>query len=210
IDVTEVMEGVHLDKRLSPILPSGERIRPAFTTYIQAGCGFGGSCFPKDVKALVAHGQKHGQSMQLLDSVIQVNRKQPQKVISLLQKHFASLEDVNVAVLGLAFKPGTDDMRESPAIPVIESLLAQKARIKAYDTVANHEAQKLFGNGQIVYPDKLEQALDGAEAVVLLTQWEEFNAVPQLVNGLDPQPVIIDGRRMLDKGSVARYEGIGM
>jgi UDPglucose 6-dehydrogenase/GDP-mannose 6-dehydrogenase len=210
IDVTEVMEGVHLDKRLSPIMPDGERIRPAFTTYIQAGCGFGGSCFPKDVKALVAHGQKHGQSMQLLDSVIQINREQPQRVLALLQKHFSSLEDVPVAVLGLAFKPGTDDMRESPAIPIIKSLLAQNARVKAYDTVANHEARKLFGNHQIAYPDNLAQALDGVEAVVLLTQWEEFSEVPRLVNGLEPQPVVIDGRRMLDKHSVARYEGIGL
>lgn len=210
IDIVEVMKGVHLDKRLSPILPDGDRIVPSFTTYIEAGCGFGGSCFPKDVKALISHGKKAGRPMQLLDAVIQVNEHQPQQVLALLKKHFPSLKGVHVAILGLAFKPGTDDMRESPAIPIVRELLAEKAIVKAYDPVAKHEAQKLFGNHQIVYCDDLAQTFDNVEVVVLLTRWQEFRHIPELLTHLDPPPLFIDGRRMLDKNSIARYDGIGL
>ncbi len=210
IDVVEVMQGVHLDKRLSPILPSGDRIRPLFTTYLEAGCGFGGSCFPKDVKALIAHGRKIGRPMTLLDSVIHINEQQPRQVLNLLQKHFPSLKEVPVAILGLAFKPGTDDMRESPAIPIIQGLLAQKSQIRAYDPVARREAQKLFKGAAIDYCDSLEETLDGARAVVLLTRWEEFGRLPEMLTGRAEAPLFIDGRRMLDKRSIARYEGIGM
>ncbi len=210
IDVVDVMKGVHLDKRISPIMPDGNRIVPAFTTYLEAGCGFGGSCFPKDVKALIAHGEKHGQPMQLLDAVIRINERQPQQVLSLLKKRFPSLKGVCIAVLGLAFKPGTDDMRESPAIPIVKELLAQQAGIKAYDPVAKHEARKLFGNRQIVYCDDLAQTLENVQAVLLLTRWEEFKRIPELLARLHPQPLVIDSRRMLDKRSIARYEGIGL
>ena len=210
IDVVDVMRGVHLDKRLSPIMPNGDRIVPSFTTYLQAGCGFGGSCFPKDVKALISHGQKAGSPMRLLDVVIQINEQQPQKVLSLLRKHFSSLAGIRIAVLGLAFKPGTDDIRESPAIPVVKALLAQGADVKAYDPVANHEARKVFGDSDIVFCDDLAQAVEGVQAVVLLTRWKEFGAIPEFLAGLDPQPLVVDGRRMLDKRSVARYEGIGL
>jgi UDPglucose 6-dehydrogenase len=210
IDVVEVMQGVHLDKRLSPILPDGDRIVPSFTTYLEAGCGFGGSCFPKDVKALIAHGKKVDRPMQLLDAVIQVNERQPQQVFALLKKHFPSLKGVHVAVLGLAFKPGTDDMRESPAIPVVQELMAQEVILKVYDPVAKHEAQNLFGNRQITYCDDLAQTLENVQAVVLMTRWEEFRRLPELLKSLDPQPLFIDGRRMLDKNSIVRYDGIGL
>jgi UDPglucose 6-dehydrogenase/GDP-mannose 6-dehydrogenase len=210
IDVVDVMRGVHLDKRISPILPNGDRIVPALTSYLQAGCGFGGSCFPKDVKALIAHGEKFGRPLSLLDAVIQVNKQQPQQVLSLLNRRFPSLQGMRIAILGLAFKPGTDDMRESPAIPIVRELLAQKVGIKAYDPVANHEARKLFGNHQIVYCDDLAQTLEDVQAVLLLTRWDEFERIPELLARLNPQPVVIDGRRMLDKHSVTRYEGIGL
>ncbi|MDY7076059.1 MAG: UDP-glucose/GDP-mannose dehydrogenase family protein [Chloroflexota bacterium] len=210
IDVVDVMKGVHLDKRISPIMPNGERVVPALTSYLKAGCGFGGSCFPKDVKALIAHGQRFGEPMQLLDAVIQVNEQQPQKVLSLLKNRFPSLREVPIAVLGLAFKPGTDDMRESPAIPIVKGLVAQKARIKAYDPIARHEAREILGNHQITYCDDLDQTIKDVEAVVLLTGWEEFKRIPELVVHLDPPPLVIDGRRMLDKHSMARYAGIGL
>lgn len=88
IDAVEVMNGVHLDKRLSPLQADGSRIRPVFTTYLEAGCGYGGSCFPKDVDALIAHGRKLGNPMQLLDAVVQINRRQPQRIMAMLDKHF--------------------------------------------------------------------------------------------------------------------------
>ena len=210
IDVVDVMRGVHMDKRLSPIMPSGERITPSFTKYIEAGCGFGGSCFPKDVKALTAHGRKIGRPMELLEAVMRINKQQPKKILSLLNKHFSSLNGLRVAILGLAFKPGTDDMRESPAIPIVTDLLAHGAQIRAYDPVARHEAEKIFGNHQITYCDDLPQTVNDVQAIVLLTRWEEFGRIPKLLASLDPQPLFVDGRRMLDKTSVARYEGIGL
>jgi UDPglucose 6-dehydrogenase/GDP-mannose 6-dehydrogenase len=210
IDVVEVMRGVHLDKRLSPILADGQRIRPAFTTFLEAGCGFGGSCFPKDVEALIAHGKRHGNPMQLLDAVMRINRRQPHKILELLEKYFPSLEGRQVSVLGLAFKPGTDDMRESPAIPVVRSLMDRGAAVSAYDPVAVNEARKIFGERGIQYCDTLAAALETAEAVVLMTRWPEFERLPALLARLETQPLVVDGRRMLDKRSFARYDGIGL
>jgi UDPglucose 6-dehydrogenase/GDP-mannose 6-dehydrogenase len=210
IDVVEVMQGVHLDKRLSPILPNGERITPSFVTFLKAGCGFGGSCFPKDLKALIAHGRKYGRSLQLLEAVIRINEQQPREILSLLYKHFPSLNGVRLAVLGLAFKPGTDDMRESPAIPVVNMLLAQGAKIKAYDPAAKHEAQKLFGDNTVVYCEDLVETVRDVQAIVLLTAWPEFNKISELLHDCNPTPLVVDGRRMLDKRCVSRYEGIGL
>lgn len=210
IDVVDVMNGVHLDKRLSPILPNGNRILPAFTTYIEAGCGFGGSCFPKDVKALIAHGKRIGIPMILLDAVVHINKEQPKQVISILKKHFPILKGARIAVLGLAFKPGTDDMRESPAIPIINHLLAEGTKIKAYDPVAKHEAQKLFGNNTIIFCDAINETIEDVDAILLLTRWDEFSGIPTLLADLEPKPLFIDGRRMLDKNKIEKYAGIGL
>jgi len=209
IDVTEVMEGVHLDKRLSPILEDGTRIRPGFTSYLEAGCGFGGSCFPKDVKALVAHGNRAGSSMQILESVLSVNERQPAKVIELLRRGLPVLAGRTVAVLGLAFKPGTDDMRESPAIPVVNTLRDEGVHVRAFDPVAQHEAKKVFGYEGITYLDDLKTTLVDVDAVVIMTRWSEFAAVPSLLTALGSDPLVVDGRRMLPPDSVANYEGIG-
>lgn len=210
IDAVDVMKGVHLDKRLSPIMPNGKRIVPYFTTYLEAGCGFGGSCLPKDIKALSAYGTKAGSPMRLLEAVTEINQERPEKVLALLKKHFPVLDGVQVAVMGLAFKPGTDDIRESPAIPIIEALLKQGAKIKAYDPMAKHNAQKLFVNKDVVFCDDLAQTIDNVQAVLLLTSWEEFKRIPELLHSRDQSPLIIDGRRMLPKDSVTRYEGIGL
>jgi UDPglucose 6-dehydrogenase len=210
IDIVDVMRGVHLDRRVSPILADGSRVIPGLTTYLEAGCGFGGSCFPKDLKALIAHGHGAGARMQVLEAVIEVNDRQPQQVLRLLEKHFSSLKGVRTAVLGLAFKPGTADVRESPAFPVIAALHAQGAHIKAYDPVARHEAEKHLGTHDVTHCDTLAQAIDDAEAVVVMTRWDEFKVLPELLADRDPQPLIVDGRRMLDKSRIARYEGIGL
>jgi len=210
IDALEVMKGVHLDKRVSPILENGERVTPALTTYLEAGCGFGGSCFPKDVKALIAHGKREGQSMALLTSVIDVNREQPREVLDRLYKHFKDIKGTRVAVMGLAFKPGTDDMRESPAIPVVNELIEKMADIKAYDPVAEEEAKKVFSGGGINYCSSVEDALHEVDAVLILTRWSAFEDLPEIFKRLNISPLVIDGRRMLPKESVERYEGIGI
>ena len=210
VDVTEVMQGVHLDKRLSPIIDGGRRIVPSFTTYIEAGCGFGGSCFPKDVKALISYGKSLGEPMNLLDAVIKVNQAQPRQIIAMLEKYFPSLNGVRITILGLAFKPETDDMRESPAIPVIQTLLNRGAQLRAFDPVAKDEAMKLFGEETIQYAKTLGEALAQPQAVVLLTRWDVFKDLARLIQPMKPQPLVIDGRRMLDKNAFDRYEGIGM
>jgi UDPglucose 6-dehydrogenase len=208
-DIVDVMAGVHNSRYLTTILPNGDRVVPPITSFLAAGCGFGGSCLPKDVKALMAHGDKYGTPMPLLDAVIQVNQAQPQQVIARLHKHFPSLAGVRIAILGLAFRPDTNDMRESPAIPIIRDLIAQRALIQAFDPVANAAAQHILGTDSITYADSLEQVLDGVQAVVLVTRWPQFKVVPELLQRFDPQPVLVDGRRLLDKHSIAHYEGIG-
>jgi len=210
IDVVDVMKGVHLDRRLSPILENGERVVPAITTYIEAGCGFGGSCFPKDVKALISHGQNAGQEMNILQSVMDINHTQPLQILEMLKKHFDSLQGLRIAVLGLAFKPGTDDMRESAAIPIINALHEEGAAISAYDPIAMNEARTRFTDIPIEYAESTEVAVQGADAVVVVTTWDEFRSLPGIINKLDPTPLVVDGRRMLDKNSVPRYEGIGL
>jgi UDPglucose 6-dehydrogenase len=210
VDVKDVMRGVHLDKRLSPIMEDGRRITPGFTTYIEAGCGFGGSCFPKDVKALIAYGKQLGEPMQLLQSVIHVNQNQPGKIITLLEKHFPNIEGLSIAILGLAFKPETDDMRESPAIPVIKALHDKKVRISAFDPIAQKEAQHVFSGFLIDYAASVQEAVSGADAVVILTRWKEFDKLPAILKDLGSMPLVVDGRRMLDKTLLPSYAGIGL
>jgi len=210
IDIVDVMKGVHLDRRLSPIMDNGDRVVPAITTYIEAGCGFGGSCFPKDVKALISHGQRAGQEMNILQSVMDINHTQPMRILDLLKKHFDSLRGLNITVLGLAFKPGTDDMRESASIPIVHALHEEGAKISAYDPIAMDEARKRFTGVPLEYAESTEAAVQGADAIVLVTTWGEFASLPEIINNMDTPPLLVDGRRMLDKNSVPRYEGIGL
>jgi UDPglucose 6-dehydrogenase len=202
VDAITVMRGVHLSRNLS-VAPG--TVAP-ITSYLMPGCGFGGSCLPKDVTALVAHGQRHGQRMALLEAVLEVNANQPQEVITLLRRNLPALDKARIAVLGLAFKPDTDDTRDSPALRVIELLLEEGASIQVYDPVVPEVAVKAHRFRSCA--DLLEAVCD-VEAVVLVTRWKDFEAVPDLLAGLDPQPVVIDGRRMLDRESVERYDGIG-
>jgi UDPglucose 6-dehydrogenase/GDP-mannose 6-dehydrogenase len=147
--------------------------------------------------------------MEILNSVMLVNDRQPEKVLELLRKRLPDLTGKTVAVLGLAFKPGTDDMRESPAIPVVNALRDAGAHVHAFDPVAQHEAEKVFGTDGITYADGLTTALTDSDAVVLLTRWEEFAALPSLLTALGTDPVVVDGRRMIAPDSVGTYEGIG-
>ena len=208
VDVTEVMEGVHLDKRFSPILKDGSRVRPSSLSYIEAGCGFGGSCFPKDVKALITYGQDKAQPMSVLKSVIDTNAAQPARMVDMAKRHYSSLKGVKVALLGLAFKPGTDDIRESASLAVIDQLRAEGAVITAFDPIAQHETEKHLGPDAIAYGETVEACVADADVVFLMTSWPEFADLPKLLNGRDT--VLIDGRRMIGRDAVSRYEGIGL
>lgn len=210
VDAVDVMRGVHLARYFTTPDGDGRRATAPITSFLYAGCGFGGSCLPKDVKALVAHGEAAGEPMPLLDTVIKINLQQPQRVVGILRRHFPVIDNLKVSVLGLAFKPDTDDMRESPAIPIIRELLALGARVSAYDPVATETAKKVLPDKDIRFVDSLEAALQDADVAVVVTSWDIFSKVPEIIQKHGTSPLIVDGRRMLDKQRIARYSGIGL
>jgi len=192
IDTYQVMEAVGMDHRIA-------------SSFLRAGAGFGGSCFPKDVRALIATGGDAGQPMHLLRAVMQVNDMQPHRMLELLKKHVGDLKDKHIAVLGLAFKPGTDDIRESRSIPVIRTLLDQNAHVSAYDPMATDNMREVFPD--ICYTDSPEEALDDADGCLVMTDWPMFAELD--FTGM-AQPIVIDGRRVIpeEKRTDITYEGI--
>jgi UDPglucose 6-dehydrogenase/GDP-mannose 6-dehydrogenase len=206
VDVAQVMPAVHASAYLSPRMPDGTVVRAPIAGFIEAGCGFGGSCLPKDVAALVAQGQSLGQPMRLLSATLRINEEQPARLLALLREHYPDLEGVSVAVLGLAFRPGTDDTRQSPAWPIIEALRRAGAQVSVHDPVAKLPEPYKPGVRQIA---SLRQALIQADAVMLITRWPEYAALDQILASLGHAPLVIDGRRILKPEKFARYEGIG-
>jgi UDPglucose 6-dehydrogenase/GDP-mannose 6-dehydrogenase len=206
IDAVDVMRGVHLSQYFRGRTSDG---LPPITSFLKVGCGFGGSCLPKDVKALIASGRRAGASTSLLEATIQVNDGQPMKVIDLLRRHWSDLSGRRVAVLGLSFKPETSDVRESPAFPIMRGLLDAGAAVAAYDPVATKEAQQAFPDARVDYCDTLDRALAGIAAAVVVTPWKEFRDVPQRLKGRTPAVVFVDSRRAFDRHEIEQYEGIG-
>jgi UDPglucose 6-dehydrogenase len=198
-DVLEVARGMGLDRRIG-------------SHFLRPGIGFGGSCFPKDVSALKQLAGNSGYHFQLLTAVIEVNELQKRRVMSKLQKHLGSLVGTTVTLLGVAFKPDTDDMREASSLVLAARLQADGGRVRAYDPVAAEEGRKLmFG---VDFADSALAAIDGADACVLVTEWSEFaeldfSEVAQRMRG----NVIVDGRNFFDRARVEAagltYEGIG-
>ncbi len=209
VDAVEVLEGLHASSYLTVTGSNGTRAEAPITAFLLPGCGFGGSCLPKDVSALAAHGEATGVPMPLLRSVMAINQAQPGQVLRQLETHFPTLAGLRVGVLGLAFKPDTDDIRESPALSVIRLLLERQATVKAYDPVAMPQAREALGKA-IEYADSLEACLADVDVVLLLTRWKQFERVPGLLRGMGSPPLLLDGRRQLDKGEVPRYAGIGL
>jgi UDPglucose 6-dehydrogenase len=181
IDVYEVMRGVGMDHRISP-------------HFLNAGAGFGGSCFPKDVMAMIRLGEALGEDPVLLRSVIEVNERQPLRMVELLERKIGPLSGREVAVLGLAFKNDTDDVRDSRAVPVIEELLRRGAQVRAYDPLAAANMRKLVPD--IEYCDNAAGALRGADGCLIMTEWPEFRQLDEEF-GLMRSRVIIEGRKIL-------------
>ena len=174
------------------------RIGPKF---LQAGIGFGGSCFPKDVTALKQLAGNSGYHFQLLNSVIEVNELQKRRVIAKLEKHLGRLVDREIALLGLAFKPNTDDMREASSLVLSSRLQAAGARVRAYDPVAEGEARKLIRG--VEFCETPLEAVAGADAVVLVTEWPEFaRARPARGRRRDGRQRLVDGRNLFDPDAV--------
>ena len=208
IDVADVMRGVHLARYFTTTLEDGSRVQAGITSFLWAGCGYGGSCLPKDTKALSAHGAAHGEPMPLLDAVIATNATQPDRLIKILEKHFPHLQGVKVAVLGLAFKEDTDDLRESVSIPVILKLIKLGAEVVAYDPIAIPLAKPLLPVNT-TFAESLVGAITGSDAAMVMTRWREFEQIPDILAGMKVPPLLIDGRRMLDPKRIVRYDGIG-
>lgn len=183
VDYLEVRRGMEMDSRIG----TGR--------FLSAGVGFGGSCFPKDVKALVAKAKEIGIKPKMLKATLEVNEAQPSKLIELTKQVVGQFRGKKIGVLGLAFKPGTDDLREAPAIKVIDGFLREGAEVFVYDPKALDNARKIFGN-KIVYVSNAEQAITLADACVIVTEWPEF-ADPRLYSKMRSK-IIIDGRRVLD------------
>lgn len=212
VDVVDVMAGVHADKRLTPKLANGSYIRPGVLDYIKPGCGFGGSCFPKDVKALASFSRSLGYEAKMLDSVMVINSEQAQKTVALAKRHYPSLKDVSVTVCGVTFKPGTDDVRESPALKIIKLLQAEGAIVSVVDPCINPNVDALNSNlpmGVMVI-DSLQNAVAQSEVLIMVTPWPMFDQLPALVAEQSEPPLLVDGRRYFDPSMFSRYEGIGL
>ena len=209
VDSQEVEKGVHLDARFSPLI-NDERIFPSLISYLEAGCGFGGSCFPKDVKALHSFGEKQNVNMQILNSVIKVNNTQPRKIISILKNKVPNYKNKkDILILGAAFKANTDDIRESPTIPVIKSLIEMNLNVSLYDPVAGENMYKLFKD-KISLETDLTSSIKRNDIIILMTMWDEFVDLPNIINNTKPEIDFIDGRRQIKKDSIKNYFGIGL
>ena len=198
-DVKVVAEGMGLDRRIGP-------------QFLEAGIGYGGSCFPKDVKALARMAETMGYHPELLDAVMEINVDQRKLIVEKLREVLGGLREQTVGVLGLSFKPNTDDIREAPAIEVIQNLLLKGASVRVYDPAAMPVARQQLNS--VVYCDSPYDVATGADALVLVTEWDEFRHLElDRIKSLMRRPVMIDGRnlydpkRMRDLGFV--YRGVG-
>jgi UDPglucose 6-dehydrogenase/GDP-mannose 6-dehydrogenase len=148
--------------------------------------------------------------MRILEAVIGINEEQPARMLGILQRHFPHINGLRVGVLGLSYRPDTDDMRDSPAIPIVRALIEAGAAVQGYDPAALDTARSVFAADPVRLCETLEAAVDGTDALLLVTRWTEFGRLAQLLDGMIDPPVVIDGRRMLDPRAFANYDGIGL
>jgi UDPglucose 6-dehydrogenase len=199
-DVRQVRMGIGTDSRIG-------------SSFLFPGVGYGGSCFPKDVKALIRMGHEAGQSLHVVEAVDRTNESQKSILVPRVAAHLGGLAGKTVAVWGLAFKPKTDDMREAPAIDIVEGLLAGGASVRAYDPKAEEQARRVFGN-RITLCGRAYEAVTGADALVVVTEWNEFREPDfEKIRSLMRHPAVFDGRNIY-RPQVLRelgfhYEGIG-
>lgn len=189
-DVTQVTKGMGYDKRIG-------------AGFLQAGLGYGGSCFPKDTLALISTADKLGYDFRLLKSVVQVNEEQTRRFLDRMECVLGGFEGKTVAVLGIAFKPNTDDLRDAKSLEIISHLLASGATVRAYDPIAMEKAKEIFP--QIAYGENAYDAVDGADAAIIVTEWNEFRYLNlDRMKAAMKRPLVFDGRNLLDPVRLAR------
>ena len=191
VDAYEVAEAVGLDDRVSE-------------KFLRSGVGWGGSCFPKDVDAIISATKEVGYEPAVLEAARTINERQPERMLELLDGH-VDVEGKRVAVLGLSFKSGTDDIRNSRSIPIIEGLQKRGAKVVAYDPVATENMRERFP--EIQYKGSAAEVLEDAKAVLVVTDWDEFATLEEEFDEMK-QPVVIDGRRIIERRDGIEYEGL--
>jgi UDPglucose 6-dehydrogenase len=199
-DVTQVAKGIGLDSRIG-------------SKFLQAGIGWGGSCFPKDVSALIHTAHDYGYETELMNAAVKVNERQRLIIIEKLQQELKILKGKVIGLLGLTFKPDTDDMRDAPALNIIQELNRLGAKVKAYDPIVSQSGLS-HGLSGVIIESNAEMLADGCDALVLVTDWQEFLKLDlHKMNALMKNPLMIDGRNFLDRNSIEqagfRYVGIG-
>jgi UDPglucose 6-dehydrogenase len=199
-DVTQVAKGMGLDPRIG-------------SAFLQPGLGYGGSCFPKDTDSLIQTAQGLGYDFRLLRNVVEVNRERAQRFVALVRKVLDPMDDRVIAVLGLAFKPKTDDMREARSIEVIQGLVAAGARVRAYDPASMANAKALLPSS-VDYCQSSYEAAEGADAVAMVTEWNEFKLLNlERLRSVMRRPLVFDGRNMYEPERMRRlgfeYHSIG-
>lgn len=199
-DVTQVARGIGLDSRIG-------------SKFLQAGIGWGGSCFPKDVSALIHTAHDYGYETELMNAAVKVNERQRVIIIEKLQQELKILKGKVIGLLGLTFKPDTDDMRDAPALNIIHELNRLGAKVKAYDPIVSQSGLS-HGLSGVIIESNAEMLADGCDALVLVTDWQEFLKLDlHKMNALAKNPLLIDGRNFLDRNSIEqagfRYVGIG-
>jgi UDPglucose 6-dehydrogenase len=199
-DIQQVAQGIGMDKRIG-------------RSFLDAGAGFGGFCFPKDLQAFIRIAQELGYDFKLLREVYEINEQQKQRVVKKIKDGVWNLKGKTIALFGLAFKPNTDDMRFAPSLDIIKALRSEEALIRAYDPVAMEKAKQVLGEA-IQYASNAYDAVKDAHAVVVVTEWPEFKQLDWAkIKGLMKTPILVDARNCLDRDSMTKlgflYQGIG-
>ena len=191
-DITVISDGIGLDKRINPL-------------FLRAGLGFGGSCFPKDVKAFIEFSKKLGYRPLLAEATMKINEDQAISAVKMAEGKLGNLEGKKIALLGLAFKPDTDDMREAVSITIVEELLKRKAKVFAHDPKAHNTAATIF-SGKISLEKNAKACLKDADCAILVTEWKEYAALrPNAFTKLMKNPVLIDGRRLFNAYEFSKH-----
>ena len=207
VDVIDILKGLHLDKRLSPI-KNNKRISPGLVSFLHPGIGFGGSCFPKDIKTITSFAKRNNVTTPLLNSIITINKNQYLKLFIAAEKNIKNYKNKKISVLGLSFKPGTTDVRESPSFNIIKHLINKGAKVCAHDPMAIDEFSKKYKHKNLIFEKRLDCILKFSKIIFLLTSWPEYKTF--IKKNKNKDIILVDGRRFISKDNVKSYCGIGI